>query len=93
MIGFLLGIPKKILSGIEKMYQNDPYKSLEVILQAWLEQVHPTPTWAAIIEAVEFIGEKRLGKQLQNKYCATVPQGKSEYAVDTNNTPPCSFHV
>ena len=37
-------------------------------LHAWLEQVDPPATWAAITDAVEFLGEEQLGKKLREKY-------------------------
>ena len=38
------------------------------MLETWLKQVDPPPTWAAIIEAVEFLGEEQLGIELKEKY-------------------------
>ena len=37
----------------------------------WLEQVYPPATWAAIIEAVEFLGEVQLERELREKYWPT----------------------
>ena len=38
------------------------------MLETWLERVDPPATWAAIIDAVEFLGEEQLGKELREKY-------------------------
>ena len=65
----LLGIPKGKLAGIVAKHQDDPVSCLVEMLETWLERVYPPPTWSAIIEVVEFLGEKRLGKELRDKYC------------------------
>lgn len=72
VIGLLIEIPKGTLSHIAEKYRDDPQNCLVEMLMRWLEQVHPPPTWAAIIEAVDFLGEKQLGKDLRDKYCSTV---------------------
>ena len=67
-IGLYLEIPKGKLAGIAEKCCDDPHSCLVEVLETWLEQVHPSPTWAAIIEAVEFLGEEQLGKELREKY-------------------------
>ena len=71
VIGVLIEIPKGTLSGIAKKCRDDPQNCLVEMLGIWLERVYPPPTWAAIIEAVEFLGEEQLGKELRDKYCPT----------------------
>ena len=68
-IGILLEIPKGKLAGIAEKYQGDPHACLLKMLETWLEQVDPPATWATIIEAVEFLGDGQLGKELREKYC------------------------
>ena len=70
--GILLEIPNGTLSGIAGKCRDDPKSCLLKMLEMWLEQVHPSCTWAAIIEAVEFLGEEQLGKDLRDKHCPTV---------------------
>ena len=72
VIGVLLEMPKGTLSHIADKHQRDPCSCLVEMLETWLERVHPPPTWAAIIEAIEFLGEEQLGKELRDKYCPTV---------------------
>ena len=67
-IGLYLEIPKGKLAGIAEKNQRDPHNCLVEMLETWLEQVNPPATWAAIIEAVEFLGEEQLGKELREKY-------------------------
>ena len=65
-IGLHLKIPNEKLEVITE--KNDPYTCLVDLLYTWLKQVDPAPTWTAIIEAVEFLGEEQLGKELRKKY-------------------------
>ena len=69
MIGILLNIPIGKLVAIAEIQRGDPHMCLVEVLETWLEQVDPPPSWAAIIEAVEFLGEEQLGKELRKKYC------------------------
>ena len=69
MIGVLLEIPRGKLAIIAEKYRFDPHNCLlEMLGDNWLERVHPPATWAAIIEAVEFLGEEQLAKELRDKY-------------------------
>ena len=68
-IGILLKIPKAKLEAIAEIQQGDPHMCLVEMLETWLEQVDPPATWTAIIEAVQFLGEEQLGKELRDKYC------------------------
>ena len=68
MIGILLEIPKGKLASIAEKCRDDPHKCLVEMAETWLERVHPPTTWAAIIEAVEFLEEEQLGKELREKY-------------------------
>ena len=67
-IGLYLEIAKGKLAGIAEKYQNDPQNCLVAMLETWEERVNPPASWAAIIEAVEFLGEEQLGKELRKKY-------------------------
>ena len=67
-IGLYLEIPKGKLSGIAEKNQRDPHSCLVEMLETWLEQLNPPATWAAITDAVEFLGEEQLGKELREKY-------------------------
>ena len=68
MIGVLLEIPKGKLASIAEKYRGDPHKCLVEMLETWLERVDPPATWAAMIDAVEFLGEEQLGEKLRDKY-------------------------
>ena len=68
MIGVRLDIPMGKLAGIAEKFQRDPHICLVEMLETWLERVDPPATWAAIIDAVEFLGKEQLGKELKEKY-------------------------
>ena len=68
MIGIYLKIPMGKLLGIAEKFQRDPQICLVEMLETWLEQVDPPATWTAIIEAVEFLGEEQLAKELREQY-------------------------
>jgi len=67
-IGILLEIPKGTLAHIAERCQHDPHRCLLEMLEVWLEQIHPPASWPTMIEAVEFLGEKHLGRELREKY-------------------------
>ena len=65
-IGIYLHLPMATLKAIAEECQHDPHKCLIGMLEVWLKRVDPPPTWSAIIEAVEFLGEEELGRKLVN---------------------------
>ena len=67
----VIGVHLRIgdLASIETKHHSDPHLCLVEMLDAWLRKVDPPPTWSAIIEAVEFLGEEQLGRELREKYC------------------------
>ena len=69
-IGIYLHLPMSTLKSIAVKEYDDPSRCLSEMLQAWLIRPSPSPTWPAIIEAVEFLEEKRLAKLLKIKYCS-----------------------
>ena len=56
------------LDSIETKHHGDTHLCLLEMLDAWLKRVDPPPTWSAIIDAVEFLGEEQLGRELRNEY-------------------------
>ena len=71
----LIAVQLKIsdLASIETKHSGDPHLCLLEMLDIWLKRVKPPPTWAAIVEAVEFLGEEQLGKELREKYILSTP--------------------
>ena len=41
------------------------------MLKLWLKVVNPQPTWSAIVDALQSLGEDTLAKNLKEKYLYT----------------------
>ena len=68
LIGIYLHLPMATMKAITTEHQRDPHKCLIGMLEVWLKRMHPPPTWSAVVEAVEFLGEEQLGRELREKY-------------------------
>ena len=68
MLGVRLQIPGGQLEAIEANCQRNPQDCLLDMLQVWLKQIHPPPSWASIIDALEFLREEQLAKKLREQY-------------------------
>ena len=66
-----IGIQLEIndLASIETKHRSDPQSCLIDMLEIWLKRVDPPPSWAAIVEALEFLKEEKLAKELREQYC------------------------
>ena len=67
-IGILLGIKDGQLKQIRTDNANDSRSCLREMLRIWLSRVDPPPSWSAIAEAVEFLGDENLATHLRSKY-------------------------
>ena len=68
-LGIRLGIQKETLDTIEADHHHNSQNCLIEMLNTWLRrQVNPPPSWANIVDAVEFLGDKQLGKELRKEY-------------------------
>ena len=72
-LGIFLKIPIGRLDNIEAKH-HDPEDRLREMLQVWLKQVHPPPTWASIINALDSdsLEEQWLAKELREKYVTSI---------------------
>ena len=68
LIGVFLEISRGTLAGIAEKCRDDPHRCLVKMLDTWLERTHPSASWATIVEAVEFLGEEQLGRELRDKH-------------------------
>ena len=68
-IGIYLHLRMATLKAIAAQHQRNPHMCLMGMLEVWLNRVNPPPTWSSIIEAVDFLGEEQLAKELREKYC------------------------
>ena len=78
-IGIELEIDIGTLDSIEKSFHFDHTECLSRMLENWLKQTDPPPSWDAIVEALESgpVGEGHLAEQIKQKYC-TSSESKSE---------------
>ena len=70
-IGLLLGIESSRLDIIKAEENHVPQSCLREMLKIWLRRVSPPPTWAAVADAVESLGDQELAIRLRRKYCNT----------------------
>ena len=68
-LGVFLKISTGRLDNIEADHHNTQ-DCLQEMLQVWLKQVHPPPTWASIINALDSdsLEEQRLAGELREKW-------------------------
>ena len=67
-IGILLGINDGQLKQIRTDNAYDSRSCLREMLRTWLSTVDPPPSWSAIAEAVELLGNGNLATHLRSKY-------------------------
>ena len=67
-IGVLLGMDTGRLNAIRTAENGRPQNCLHEMLMIWLNEVSPSPSWAAIAEAIEVLGDQKLADQLRTKY-------------------------
>ena len=81
-IGIELEINIGTLDSIERSFHFDHIECLTRMLDYWLKQTDPLPSWDAIVEALESgpVGEGHLAEQLKKRYCTSLEgnSGKSE---------------
>ena len=66
-IGVFLDIDPGRLDNI-KAENHTVQDYLREMLRIWLKGVSPPPSWAAIAEAIELLGDQTLADQLRTKY-------------------------
>ena len=71
-IGILVGIEPGRLDAIKVAEHHVPQSCLREMLKIWLKRVSPPPSWSAIADAVDLLGDQSLADHLRTKY--HVPQ-------------------
>ena len=73
-IGLKLKLPKHIVDGIHTKY-SDPQECLYNVIEEYLKQVVPTPTWRAIADALKspLVNLPHLVKRIEDNHCSPVP--------------------
>lgn len=69
-IGIQLDIDERQLDEINSDTSSDSRACLREMLIVWLRRVDPPPSWSAIAEAIDFLGDKELASHLRSKYCS-----------------------
>ena len=70
-IGIMLGIKPSELDTIKSAENRIPQSCLREMLKLYLQKDSPPPSWAAIVEALEFVGEETLAAQIKSKHCSS----------------------
>ena len=70
-IGIMLNIKTPDLNEIKSAPGNQNSQScLREIFKLYLERDYPPPSWNAIVEALEFLGEGTLAEKIKSKHCS-----------------------
>ena len=67
-MGILLDINDGDLKQLKSDNRDDSKACLRDMLRIWLNRVDPPPSWSAIADAVEDLGDKQLPHELRSKY-------------------------
>ena len=72
--GRVLGLPKVTVDSIH-LQNSDPQECLIGVLDEFVKQVEPPPTWRVIVEALRhpLICQHRLAQDIECKYCPRPP--------------------
>ena len=70
-IGIMLGIKTSDLDAIKSAESQISQSCLREMLKLYLQKDSPPPSWTAIVEALEFVGEESLAAQVKSKYCSS----------------------
>ena len=66
--GIMLDFDKSVLDYIQAKNQTDVYQSLIDLLDIWLKRVNPPPSWNALFEALQSLGEEVVVLEMKEKY-------------------------
>ena len=67
-IGIFLEVDPHRLESIKTAEHHDTQNCLREMLQIWLKKINPSPSWSAITDALERLGEEQLAHGLRSKY-------------------------
>ena len=70
-IGIQLQVPESKLDEIENAAREDLERAFRRMIQEWLKQINPEPTWTDIVKVLRCrsINEQRLAKNLERRFC------------------------
>ena len=81
-LGRLLKVKKTTVDSIHQQY-SDPQERLVRVIDEFLKQVEPRPTWRIIANALRssLINLPALAKKIEEKYCLLLPQQKGSFYI------------
>ena len=85
--GRVLGLPKVTVDSIHQQ-NSDPQECLIGVLDEFVKQVEPPPTWRVIVEALghPLIGQHRLAQEIESKYCPRPPTDDGSYTYSVSQS-------
>ena len=85
--GRVLKLPKATVDSIYQQY-SDPQDRLFAVLDEFVKQVEPPPTWRVIVEALRhpLIGQHRLAQEIESKYCPRPPTDDGSYTYSVSQS-------
>ena len=67
-IGIMLGIDPNALDNLKTTENCTAPSRLREMLKVWLKKINPPPSWSAIAEALEVLGDEELASHLRDTY-------------------------
>lgn len=67
--GVILKFQLGALNTIANTPPHTPQNCLMEVLNLWLNRMDPPPSWKALVEALNILGEERLALEIKQKYC------------------------
>ena len=66
-IGIFLEVDPHRLESIKIAEHHNTQNCLREMLKIWLKKINPPPSWSAITDALECLGEEQLARDLKSK--------------------------
>ena len=70
-LGVKLGLEDHELSTIEQNHRGDNERCKSEVLSRWLRSAKLPPTWKAVVDALQQMGEHAVARKIQAKYCSS----------------------
>ena len=87
-IGVQLEVPTSSIKIIGTAHKDDPEQAFTELMDEWLKQTDPEPSWAAIVEALRSrsVGEVRLAESVERNMCPKRADNPTPPANAGNNS-------
>lgn len=67
--GVMLEVDSRKMNSVAADYPWSCEDCLREMLRIWLKNVDPPPSWSAVVDALENIDERRLAKEIRDRWC------------------------